>query len=450
MATESFDLIVLGAGNAGQAAAGAARAAGWSVAIVEEDLVGGVCPNRGCTPKKVLVAAAEVLDTIRRAGGHAIEVHGAKLDWPALIARKQSIVAPLPEAMAKSLAQRGIELVRGRGSFVEGGVLRVGERQLSAPKIVIATGSRPRPLSFPGAELVDTSDDFLAMEQLPASMVFIGAGVISMEFAHVLARAGSQAIVLGRGDRPLGNFDAEAVEALVVHSRAVGIDLRDHAKVLAVHRQDRGLLVEFEEAGARRSVTVERVLNGSGRVANVDGLGLEHLGIKVHGHKVAVDVHLRSVDNPDVYFAGDALDGAPQLSPVATTEGKLVGHNLLHEDQRAIDYRTNPSAVFTIPSIARVGLTAEAATAQGLAFEVKRTDMRAWISARTYREEAAYAKVLVEQGSGLILGADLVGHGAADTVHVFSLAMRYGIPASALQALEYAYPTATSDVKYLV
>jgi glutathione reductase (NADPH) len=450
MAMEAFDLIVLGAGNAGQAAAGAARAAGWSVAVVEEDLVGGVCPNRGCTPKKVLVAAAEVLDTIRRASGHAISVQGATLDWPALIARKQSIVAPLPDAMAKSLAQRGIELVRGHGSFVAGGHLRVGERELSAPKIVIATGSRPRPLSFPGAELVDSSDAFLTMAQLPASMLFIGAGVISMEFAHVLARAGSQAIVLARGERALGAFDAEAVEALVAHSREVGVELRTHAKVLAVRRQDGVLLVEFEEAGARRTVTVERVLNGSGRVANVDGLGLAHLGVKVDGHKVAVDAYLRSVDNPDVYFAGDALEGAPQLSPVATTEGKLVGHNLLHEDKRTIDYRTNPSAVFTIPSIARVGLTAEAAAAQGLAFEVKRTDMRGWISARTYREEAAYAKVIVAQGSGLILGADLVGHGAAETIHIFSLAMRFGIPANALQSLEYAYPTATSDVKYLV
>lgn len=451
MNIEAFDLVVVGAGNAGQAAAGAARGAGWNVAIVEADLVGGVCPNRGCTPKKVLVAAAETLDIIRRAAGHGITVAAATLDWQALIARKQSIIDPLPEAMASSLEQRGIALLRGTGAFTADRLLQVGDRWLRARKFVIATGSRPRPLSFEGAELVSTSDDFLSMATLPDSMLFIGAGVVAMEFAHVLARAGSKAIVLARGERPLGHFDADAVAALVAHSREVGIELHCHAKVTRIHRNGTRLIVEFEQAGAARTLEVERVLNGSGRVGNVDGLGLEHLGIQVHGHSVALDAHLRSLDNPDVYFAGDAIEGAPQLSPLATTEGKLVGHNLLHEDDlRAIDYRTVASAVFTIPAIARVGLTAAQAQTRGMSFEIKSTDMREWISARTYREEAAYAKVLVETGSGAILGADLVGHGAADTIHIFALAMRYGIPAAALRTLDYAYPTASNDVKYLV
>src|SRR4051794_8173396 len=133
MIPESFDLVVLGSGNAGQAAAGAVRAAGRRVAIVEADLVGGVCPNRGCTPKKVLVAAAETLDAIRRASGHAIDVGTPRLDWPALIARKATIVDPLPAAMAKSLEDRGITLVRGTARFVEREVVAVGERRLTAP-----------------------------------------------------------------------------------------------------------------------------------------------------------------------------------------------------------------------------------------------------------------------------------------------------------------------------
>jgi glutathione reductase (NADPH) len=281
-------------------------------------------------------------------------------------------------------------------------------------------------------------------------MLFVGAGVVSMEFAHVLARAGAKAIVLARGARPLGNFDPDAVDALVAHSRDVGIDLRTHAKVTAVRTAGRRFVVELDEAGTTKTLEVDRVLNGSGRVANVDQLGLDHMGIGVHDHEVAVDEHLRCVDNPAVYLAGDAIAGTPQLSPVATKEGRLVGHNLVHDDKHAIDHRTVPAVVFTIPTIARVGLTTAQATARGLAFDVKTNDLRDWISARTYREEAAFAKVLVERGSGAVLGADLLGHGAADTIHVFALAMRYGIPADELRSFDYAYPTSTNDVRFLV
>ncbi len=450
MATESFDLVVLGAGNAGQAAAGAARAAGWHVAIIEADLVGGVCPNRGCTPKKVLVAAAETLDAIRRAPGHAITVDGATLDWPALIARKRGIVDPLPDQMAASLAKRGIELIRGQAAFVDRDVVAVGDRTLTAPKFVVATGSRPRPLSFEGARHAWTSTDFLAMETLPESMLFIGAGVVAMEFAHVLARAGAKAIVLARGAQPLGRFDADAVAALVAHSRELGIDVRTHASVARISPRGDRFAVDVVQDGETTTLDVAQVLNGAGRVANVDGIGLEHMGIPVSGNRVELDPYLRAKANPNVYFAGDAIHDTPQLSPIATKEGRLVGHNLTRDDLRPIDHRTVPQAVFTIPAIARVGLTEAEAAAQGIAVDARVTDMRDWISSRTYREEAAFAKVLVERDTGAIVGADLLGHGAADTIHVFALAMRYGIPAADIQTIDYAYPTTSNDVKYLV
>ncbi|MEO8700675.1 MAG: NAD(P)/FAD-dependent oxidoreductase [Kofleriaceae bacterium] len=449
MTVETYDLVVIGAGNAGQAAAGALRAAGKTVAIVESYQVGGVCPNRGCTPKKVLVAAAEALDTIRRASGHAISVADVKLDWRALIERKRGIVGPLPDAMSKSLEDRGIVLVRGAAKFVAGGSVEVGDRTLRAPKYVLATGSRPRPLTFEGAELAGTSDDFLELERQPGSILFVGAGVIAMEFAHVLARAGSRAIVVARGDRPLGNFDADAVAALVEYSRTLGIAIKTTTRVVRLARAGDRLVVELDEAGTRTTVEVDGVINGSGRIANVDRLGLEHLGITVRGNTVAVDPELRCIDNPDVSLAGDVLADTPQLSPIATKEGRLVGHNLLNpSDTRAIDHRFVPQAVFTIPTLARVGLTAVEATARGLVFEARQTDMREWISSRTYREEAAYAKVLIDS-HGKILGADLLGHGAGDTIHLFALAIRYGIPASELRTVDYAYPTPSNDVKFL-
>lgn len=449
MVEKRYDLVVLGAGNAGLAAAAAARKAGWSVAIVEPDLLGGTCPNRGCVPKKVLVAAAEALDVIRRARQHGIAVATPSLDWSVMMARKRDIIEPIPVGNASSLERRGIDLVRGRAVFVGRDAVQVGDTCLRAPKFVVATGSRPRTLPIEGAHHAITSAEFLSLPAPPSSAVFIGAGVIAMEFSHVLARMGCRATVLARS-RALRAFDEHAVAAVVEHSRAVGIELIEGAAATAIVATGERFTVHATVSGQVRTFEADAVVNAAGRVANVDNLDIENAGITIERGRVAVDAFLRSVDNPDVYVAGDAIAGAPQLSPVATKEGRLVGHNLLADELRAIDYRTVPSAVFTIPTLARVGLTEARARAQGLSFDVVNTDLRPWISSRTYLEDAGFAKVVVESGTGAILGADLFGHGAGDTIHIFAMAMAHGIPADDIRAMDYAYPTHTSDVKYLI
>ena len=212
--TEAYDAIVLGTGNAGMAAAGALRAAGKSVAMVESWDVGGTCPLRGCVPKKVLVAAAQVLHQIALAPQHHIEVGAPKLDWAALIARERGFVEGVPEAFAKSLEGRGIELIRGRARFTGPDRIAVGARVLEADKILIATGSKPRPLPIPGAEHLITSEDILEMAELPERLVFIGGGVIALEFAHVFARAGTKVTILEALPRLLPRLDPDAVAKL--------------------------------------------------------------------------------------------------------------------------------------------------------------------------------------------------------------------------------------------
>jgi glutathione reductase (NADPH) len=450
--TKRYDLVVLGAGNGGQAAAGAARKAGWSVAIVEERDVGGVCPNRGCVPKKVLVAAAETLDAVQRAAEHHVTVGEARLDWKALIARKRSLVGPLPTQMEASLRERGIDLVRGHGVFVGRDTVEVDGTRLEARHIVVATGSRPRPLPIEGAELLKTSDDVLEMDELPVSVAFIGAGVVALELGHVLQRAGAKVTVLEVMSRPLPRLDPDAVNALVDHSRTLGMDLRAGVKVTRLAGANgAGFAVAFEEDGVRLELRAQMVVNGAGRIANLDTLQLERAGVTVERGRVARDVYLRAVENPKVWIVGDALPDTPQLSPVATYEGRLVGHNLLHpEELRTPDYGSMPSAVFTIPALAQVGLTEEEAAQQGLAVDVKVNDLRGWISARTFNEAAAFAKVLVEKETRRIVGAHLLGHGAAEVVHLFAFAMRHGVTADALAGALYAYPTFSNDVKFLV
>jgi glutathione reductase (NADPH) len=185
-------------------------------------------------------------------------------------------------------------------------------------------------------------------------------------------------------------------------------------------------------------------------VADLDGLDLDAGGIGHDGAKVAVDEHLRSRTNPAVYVAGDALWSSPQLSPLATYEGRIVGENIVKGDRLTPDYACIPANVYTVPALASVGMSETAAKAGGRDYAVKRNDMRGWRSARTYAETVAFAKVIVEKGSMRILGAHLVGHGAAEVIHLFAFAMKHGVNAEELAATVYAYPTFSSDLKYML
>jgi glutathione reductase (NADPH) len=448
--SSNYDLIVIGAGNAGQAAAGIAREAGWSVLVVESRDVGGTCPLRGCVPKKVLVAAGETLDAIARAPIHRIRVGKPKLDWSKLIRRKQTFVAGVPEAFEKSLKARGIDVLHGRARFVGRTEIAVGTRRFSARKILVATGSKPRRLPFAGAEHMITSDDILDMRRLPASVVFVGGGVIALEFTHLFARAGARVTILEVMPQPLPELDLDCVARLAEATRALGVKILTGVEIAGIEKRGRDFVVRFRHEGRWRSVGARCVANGAGCVADLEDLGLEAAGVTREGPRVDLDEFLRSPSNPDVFFAGDAIATKPQLSPIATYEGKIVGHNLTRESMAAPEYVSIPSVVFSVPALASVGWTEDAARQQGRDFEVKQNDMREWRSARTYAETTAFAKVLVEKGSGHILGAHLLGHGAVETIHAFAFAIRHGVTADGLRETVYAYPTFHSDVKFLV
>ncbi|MFW6066964.1 MAG: dihydrolipoyl dehydrogenase family protein [Myxococcota bacterium] len=445
-----YDMIVLGSGNAGTAAATEATKAGWKVALVESRDVGGTCALRGCVPKKVLVAAGEALEAIAGAPVHHIEVDPPRLDWAALIERERSFVEGVPDKFEAGLRERGIEVIHGRARFVSRNEVEVNGDRISARKMVVAVGSKPRSLPFAGAEHLITSDDFLRMRDRPARAVFVGAGVIAFEFAHLLARAGTRVTMLEVADRPLPPFDADAVDRLVAHGRELGIELRTGVSVQAVERGNDGYVVRFREAGSASALETDRVIHGAGRVAALDDLELDAAGVAVDDGKPRLDAHLRSRTNPDVSFAGDARGPGPQLSPVATYEGRLVARNAIHmgaSHPRTPDYGSVPACVFTVPALATVGQTERQAREGGASIEVHETDMSGWISGRTYGEKVAYSKILVDEGTRRLLGAHLVGHGAPEVIHAFALAMRHGLGADALEEMVYAYPTFHADIR---
>ncbi|MCB1745140.1 MAG: NAD(P)/FAD-dependent oxidoreductase [Gammaproteobacteria bacterium] len=446
--SRKYDVIVIGAGNAGLAVARQTHAAGLQTAIIETAEFGGTCPNRGCTPKKVLVAAARALDEIGRAHHHAIKVEAPVLDWARLIDREQALVAQLPAAMRRVAAERAT-IYEGLARFVGRNEIEVNGECLAATHIVIATGSVPRELPVPGASLVKTSDDLLTERALPGHVVFIGGGVIAMEFSHVLARAGSQVTVLEALPRLLPRVDADAVEVLKQASQALGIDFVTDVEVQGVSRAGGRYQVDYRVAGRSEALLADSVVNGAGRVPNVASLDLPAGGIAHDGTAIEVDAHLRSTSNPSVWVVGDALPSTAQLSPLATAEGSRVGAAIVNGIGDEAQRHSVAQVVHTTPALATVGLTEAQARKQYPALEVHTNDMTSWLSAKTHAETTAWAKVLVDAASDRIVGAHLVGHGGDELINLFTLAMDHDIGASSLRSTIFAYPTFSSDLRNL-
>ncbi len=450
MRSETFDVVIVGGGNAGIGVTGPVRRAGMSVAMIESHDLGGTCPNRGCTPKKVLVAAGHALHEIGRASIHHISVDKPRLDWAALIDREKDLIKDIPANLARSMAHRNVEVIKGHAVFASPNAIRIGDRHLEARHIVVATGSKPRPLPIPGAEHMITSDEMLSQRELPDTVIFVGGGVISLEFGHVYARAGADVTILEALPQLLPAMDADAVARIQAESERIGIRIKTSVTVKRIEPANDRLRVIFTHDGIEQVAEADRVVNGAGRVANVDSLDLAAGNVDHSQGRVAVDRYLRSTSNPLVYVCGDAVPISPQLSPIATYEGDIVGRNIVEGPKYGPDYASMATSVYTVPELAAVGLTEAAAKQKGLAIKVHCNDMLDWFSARTYAETVAWSKIIVDQATDRILGAHFVGHAGQELVNIFGLAMRFGITAGQIKDFVYAYPTFCSDIKHML
>ncbi len=419
--------------------------------MIDKRPFGGTCALRGCDPKKVLVGAVEAVDAARALSQNGVRVEGLGIDWPALMRFKRRFTDPVPSTRKAALARARIATFDGVARFVSRSQIIVGGETIEATRAVaIAVGARPAVLPIDGREHVITSDEFLELDALPGSVAFIGGGYISFEFAHVAARAGARVTIIHRGAHPLERFDPDLVERLVARTRALGIDVRLRTEVRRVEAGDPRRVVCASD-GTEAVVDADLVVHGAGRVPDLDELDLEAAGVKYSPDGVAVNEYLQSVSSPMVYAAGDCADtpGEP-LTPVAAYEGRIVAANLLEGHHVKPEYGAVPSVAFTVPPIARVGLDEEEALRSGLRFRTRHEDTSGWYSSRRVGERYSGFKVLVEEGSERLLGAHLFGPHADETINLFALAMRAGVPASRFKQMLWAYPTHASDTAYMV
>lgn len=491
---DTFDLVIIGTGTAASTTASECSSAGLSVAIIDSLPFGGTCALRGCDPKKVLVEATKIIDSIQRHEKRGIiGSQGVHIKWADLIRFKRTFTDPFPKSREEGYINAGTVPFHGHARFIGPTAVRVERGDsgnnidiiLRSKHILIATGSKPINLNVPGSENIITSDQFLELgdDNLPNRIVFVGGGYISFEFAHIAARAGAKVTILHRGKQSLEHFDPDLVNRLIQRSRDIGIDVRLQAAVKSIDKSSslslssssmttfngdgrNKLVVHYSSSSSDISkknkrnsdemtstVEADMVVHGAGREPNINGLDLMDAGGVKYTHRgITVNEYLQSVSNPAVYAAGDvaANMGLP-LTPVASYDGAVVANNLIKGNTLKSNYNGLPSVVFTIPPLVSVGMQEKEAKDQGLRFKTKYEDTSSWASSRRVGETCAGFKVLVEEDTNRILGAHILGPHAEEIINIFSIAIRLGLTSKDLNdPILYTYPTNSSDILYML
>jgi glutathione reductase (NADPH) len=445
-----YDLVAIGTGTAASVAASRCRSAGWSVAVIDHLPVGGTCQLRGCDPKKVLVGAADAIDHSRRMRGKGIGSGEPAIAWSELIKFKRSFTEPVPAMKETAFAKNGIDAYHGRAKFCGRSSIEVDGEVLDGRFILIAVGAVPMHLGVPGEEHLVTSTDFLELDRLPRRIVLLGGGFIAAEFAHIASRAGAQVTVLEQVDRMLTPFDPDLVGWLMDKFREIGIDVRLKTRVTAIERNGDDFSVRASANGNKEVFRADLVVHAAGRVPDLEPLALAAANVDSDKGRLKLNEFLQSTSNPAIYAAGDAAISGPPLTPVASHDAKVAAANMLKGNHLKPNYLGVPSVAFTVPPIASVGLSEKQAREQGLKFRVHKQHASDWYTARSVAEAVYGFKVIVEDGTGLILGAHLVGPHADEVINIFALAMRKGLTAEDLKTTIFAYPTGASDIGYML
>jgi glutathione reductase (NADPH) len=430
--TESFDLLVLGAGSGGLAAAKRAASHGARVAVVEGDRVGGTCVIRGCVPKKLLVYGAAYRQWLADApsqGWLPLLGDGLRCDPALLLEQVRREVDRLNTLHIGWLEKAGVALLPGWARFIDAHRVAVRsqggqERLVSADRILIAVGGRPTRPAIPGAELGWVSDDLFELQALPERVVIVGGGFIACEFATILQGLGVQVVQLVRSERILRGFDGEAATLLQESMQACGIDLRTGVVPAAIETKAAGGL--SLRTGSGETLDCGGVLLATGRRPFLEGLNLAAAGVQVVDQRIPVDAN-QATNLPHIFAVGDVTDRI-NLTPVAIDEGRAFADSTYGNRPRQVNYGTVPVAVFSRPELATVGLSEEAAIERhgSDAIRVHRARFRPMAQALAKRSPAVLLKLVVENGSDRVLGCHMVGDHAAEIIQMAAIAVGMG------------------------
>lgn len=450
MKKEHYDVVVIGSGAAGGGVARKCNDAGLRVAVVEKNGWGGVCPLKGCEPKKIFADAAHAVTRVRSMGEQGV-VGDTRLDWAKLWQYKHASTEPISDAVHDSLEKSGITVISGDARFDDNGDVEVpGYGVMQADHIVIAVGASPKIPEIPGKELLATSDDFLNLETMPESIVFIGGGFISFEFASVAAAAGVEVTILHRGNRVLKAFDSDLTERLIKAMESHGVKVLLNHPVSEVKQTKSGVSIVSESTGnGPEQLATSLAVVAVGRTPNVESLNLEAVGVEKSSDGIKVNERLQCIANPSIHAAGDCAERGDALTPVAALQAETIAANIINSTNEESDLRGTGMTVFTDPPLMAVGLLEEEARESGQAFTVFSGDAAKWSEHKRIGVEHAEYKVLVDKQTDRILGAHYLGQHAEEVANIFGLAVRHGLTRKDLLAHPWAYPSFGYALRYM-
>ena len=441
MSNYDYDLITIGAGSGGVRASRLAGGYGAKVAVCEEDRVGGTCVLRGCIPKKLLIYGAHYADYMEDAVNYGWTIEGASHDWTKLIANKNTELDRLNGIYLRILRDNNVDLKEGRGVLVDDHTVEIAGERLTAENILIAVGGRPTMPDIPGIEQVITSNEALELPKLPKRVVIVGGGYIAIEFAGIFSSLGVEVTEIIRADNILRGFDIDMRTSLFEEMEKRGIKILAETVVESIKKQGDTFSLRL---GNDEILETDCVMYATGRRANSEGLGIEAAGVELYDNGSIIVDELNRTSQSHIYAVGDVTDRI-QLTPVAIQEGHALADMLFNQDTRTTDYTNVPSAVFSTPPIATVGLTEEQARAEFGEVDIYDSNFKPLVHTLTGRDERSVMKLIVEPKSDKVIGCHMMGIDAPEIIQGVAIAMKCGATKAQFDATTGIHPSSAEE-----
>lgn len=436
---KKFDVVFIGSGHANWHAAVELQRAGKKVAIVENDLIAGTCTNYGCNAKILLDGAADLIHQANAYEGFGIKGN-LQIDWKELMAYKKATINPIHLLLEQQFKAVGIEIFNGTASFLDAHSISVGENRISATDFIIGTGQKPNRLPVEGNEFLHDSRDFLDLSELPKHMTFIGAGIVSLEFAMLVKAAGAEVTVIEFAAGALRGFNQKYVDSLLQQMEKMGIKIHFNEAVQKIQQNETNGLSVVTASGLE--VKTNYIVDATGRIPNIDELDLKAAGVEFNRGGIIVDNHLQT-NISHIYASGDVIDKKiPRLTPTATFESNYLAKLLLGETSEAIEYPAIASVVFTLPRIAQVGISELEIKEKEDQYLIKTIPYGSRLRFQTKNEPEAEATLIFDQDSYLV-GASVYGDEAPELINFLAIIIGQKLTQSELNKQIFAFPSQT-------
>lgn len=437
---KQYDVVFIGSGHAAWHAALTLKHAGKDVAIIEKDTIAGTCTNYGCNAKILLEVPYEVLEESAQYNG-IIQSQDLHVNWENLMDYKKQVINPMNGMLKGMFEQQGIDVYMGAGVIKDAHTVTVNDEALQTENIVIATGQHSNKLDIEGKELTHDSRDFLSMDELPKRMTFIGVGIISVEFASIMIKSGVEVTMIHHSDKPLKGFNQTHVTQLIKKLEDEGVHFYFDEETQKVEKIGEAYKVS---TASGLTIDTDYVLDATGRNPNVEGIGLDQVGIEYSKKGISVDGHLRT-NVSNIYASGDVLDKAiPKLTPTATFESNYIAAHILGMTQDEIQYPAIPSVLYSLPRLSQIGVSVQGAE-QNERYTVKHIPFGKQMAFEYKNETDAEMYVVLDEEKRLV-GADIYGVDAADLVNLLVFIINQRMTAQDLNQLIFAFPGTSSGV----